>query len=415
MCDLNGPFKLCTCDSYIDRTKPHWVLHRFLESKTELQVLGEFSNPNLYDQYIIKKIKKRLNSYNVFDFDYTPKDGDYLELFCNIYSDEYSDENEPDFRLEYIKGKWIVFEEHEISRYRHKTKSNGKIEGPITELTLAYKNFMENSSEELVDDFLEHTNFGKTPKIPITESQLLKIFQNDDYSVYKCYKGEVENPFEMDKNELRCKFWWIESIFEKDFYQNYSKTQWDEFFKYGPYLKNFRNLLDNHKLLPHNLQTKKQLLELWLKQSNEHYGFKMESYHSLNSIDFINDFEVYPPFDTISTKPCNSDFSMYGYYKGESDNPFDESSESIKNMFWKFESIFESKYQAGQFTHENFQKSGNENRDNGWIHLLRDNPHDKEEIFKLWCFELLFEYLPVKGDLTGSQYSDLYFEKKKSI
>lgn len=172
MCDLNGPFKLCTCDSEIDRTKPHWVLHRFLENKTELHVLGEFSNPNLYDRYIIKKIKKRLNSCNVFDFEYTPNEGDYLELFYKIYSDEYSDENEPDFRLEYVKGKWVVLKEHEISRYRHKTKSNGNIEGPFTELTLAYKNFMENSNEELINDFLEHTNFGKTPKVSITQSNL---------------------------------------------------------------------------------------------------------------------------------------------------------------------------------------------------------------------------------------------------
>lgn len=415
MCDLNGPFKLCTCDSEIDRTKPHWALHRFLENKTELHVLGEFSNPNLYDRYIIKKIKKRLNTYNVFDFEYTPNEGDYLELFCKIYSDEYSDENDPDFRLEYIKGKWVVFEEHEISRYRHKTKSKGKIEGPNTKLTLAYKNFMENSSEELVDDFLEHTNFGKTPKIPITESQLLKIFQNDDYSVYKCYKGEVENPFEMDKNELRSKFWWIESVFEKEFYQKYSKSKWEEFFQDGPYTKSFRNLLDNQNLLQPNNQTKKQLLELFLKQSNEHYGFKIESYHSLNRIDFINDFEVYSPFDTNSIQHGNSDYSMYGYFKGESENPFGVSSEGIKNMFWKYEYIFESKYQAGQFTPKYFQKSGNVNRDNEWVHLLNDNPHDKEEIFKLWCFELLYEYLPVKGDLTGSQYSDLYFEKKKSI
>lgn len=415
MCDLNGPFKLCTCDSEIDRTKPHWVLHRFLENKTELHVLGEFSNPNLYDRYIIKKIKKRLNSCNVFDFEYTPNEGDYLELFYKIYSDEYSDENEPDFRLEYVKGKWVVFKEHEISRYRHKTKSNGNIEGPFTELTLAYKNFMENSNEELINDFLEHTNFGKTPKVSITQSNLLRMLKSNDYNVYKCYKGEVENPFETDKNEIRHKFWWIESVFEKEFYHTYSKTSWENFFKYGPYLNSYRGLLDNHKLLPPNLQTKKQLLELWLKESADHYSSNLESYDSLNNIDFINDFEVYSPFDTNSTKPDNSDFSMYGYYKGESENPFGIYSEGIKNMFWKYESIFESKYQAGQFTPENFQKSGNVNRDNEWVHLLNDNPHDKEEIFKLWCFELLYEYLPVKGDLTGSQYCDLYFEKKKSI
>ena len=26
MCDLNGPFRLCTCSDDIDYTKPHWIL-----------------------------------------------------------------------------------------------------------------------------------------------------------------------------------------------------------------------------------------------------------------------------------------------------------------------------------------------------------------------------------------------------
>jgi hypothetical protein len=26
MCDLNGPFRLCTCSDELDYTKPHWIL-----------------------------------------------------------------------------------------------------------------------------------------------------------------------------------------------------------------------------------------------------------------------------------------------------------------------------------------------------------------------------------------------------
>ena len=26
MCDLNGPFRLCTCSGDIDYSKPHWIL-----------------------------------------------------------------------------------------------------------------------------------------------------------------------------------------------------------------------------------------------------------------------------------------------------------------------------------------------------------------------------------------------------
>ena len=26
MCDLNGPFRLCSCSNDVDYTKPHWIL-----------------------------------------------------------------------------------------------------------------------------------------------------------------------------------------------------------------------------------------------------------------------------------------------------------------------------------------------------------------------------------------------------
>ena len=26
MCDLNGPFRLCSCSADVDYTKPHWIL-----------------------------------------------------------------------------------------------------------------------------------------------------------------------------------------------------------------------------------------------------------------------------------------------------------------------------------------------------------------------------------------------------
>ena len=35
MCDLNGPFKLCTCSDKIDKEKPHWIL-KFVCSSTAL-------------------------------------------------------------------------------------------------------------------------------------------------------------------------------------------------------------------------------------------------------------------------------------------------------------------------------------------------------------------------------------------
>ena len=31
MCDLNGPFRLCTCSNQVDYSKPHWILRMNVE------------------------------------------------------------------------------------------------------------------------------------------------------------------------------------------------------------------------------------------------------------------------------------------------------------------------------------------------------------------------------------------------
>lgn len=77
MCDVNGPFKLCTCDSDLDRKKPHWILHRFIQSREVINVMGLFYQPEPYVIISLRSLKRRLNSINVFDFDYIPQDGDF--------------------------------------------------------------------------------------------------------------------------------------------------------------------------------------------------------------------------------------------------------------------------------------------------------------------------------------------------
>ena len=90
MCDVNGPFKLCTCGTNVDRTKPHWILHRYIQSKEEYKMMGDFRTPDPYHQISTRSLKRRLNSVNVFDFDYVPVEGDYLatqQITWNHYLD----------------------------------------------------------------------------------------------------------------------------------------------------------------------------------------------------------------------------------------------------------------------------------------------------------------------------------------
>ena len=140
MCDVNGPFKLCSCGSKVDKQKPYWILHRYLQTKEEYQLLGQFYLPNPYDKISYRSLQRRLNSVNVFDFEYDPQEGDYLELYITPNQDGEEIEF-PDFRLEFKKGKWKLLEEFESNEYNHSAKHVGVIEGPVTGLTAAYEHF----------------------------------------------------------------------------------------------------------------------------------------------------------------------------------------------------------------------------------------------------------------------------------
>ena len=103
-----------------------------------------FSEPDPYTTISERSLQRRLNSVNVFDFDYKPEEGDYLELFLNptIEYDEdgeaYDDEYYPEFTLEFRKGRWHLLEPFEKYIYEHKQSQSGEIIGPKSELTIAY-------------------------------------------------------------------------------------------------------------------------------------------------------------------------------------------------------------------------------------------------------------------------------------
>jgi hypothetical protein len=177
MCDINGPFHLCTCESAVDRSKPHWVLHRNLQSKEEYQVVGLFSNLDPYDLVSSSSLKRRLNTTNVFDFEYEPVEGDFLELFLEPEWEE-GFELRPNLELEFTKGKWRLLEDYESNMYKHSMTQMGEMIGPKTELTIAYEHFKANASKDKLQEFEFHSEFqGVTPALR-TKKGLLAYFKN---------------------------------------------------------------------------------------------------------------------------------------------------------------------------------------------------------------------------------------------
>ena len=97
--DLNGPFKLCSCADEIDLSKPHWKLLRNSIGEGEINsIMGmPIFEVHMLDVIQQQKILRRLNTINVFDFEYLPNEND--KLFIHEDEDNY-------IEFEFKKGKW---------------------------------------------------------------------------------------------------------------------------------------------------------------------------------------------------------------------------------------------------------------------------------------------------------------------
>ena len=149
MCDLNGPFRLCTCSSEIDYTKPHWILRmNSVNNGEEIMVtIGIMIPPNLINKIERRKILRRLNTVNVFDFEYSPSENDQLEL--NLEEDD-------GYTFNFKKGKW-VFEEWygEHQEFEYKNQKEGIIESLPSKLKKVYKQYLsvlEDGQPDIVQD-----------------------------------------------------------------------------------------------------------------------------------------------------------------------------------------------------------------------------------------------------------------------
>ena len=145
MCDLNGPFRLCTCSSDIDCTKPHWILrmNSTNDSEETMVTIGIMTPMNLINKIERRKILRRLNTVNAFDFEYAPSDNDQLEL--NLEDDD-------GYTFNFKKGKW-VFEEWygKHQEFEYKNQKEGIIESLPSQLKEVYKRYLNLINEGEMD------------------------------------------------------------------------------------------------------------------------------------------------------------------------------------------------------------------------------------------------------------------------
>ena len=149
MCDLNGPFRLCSCSDNIDYTKPHWILRmNSVNNDVETMVtIGMMMPLNLINKIERRKILRRLNTVNVFDFKYAPSENDQLKL--NLEEDD-------GYTFNFKKGKWVLEEWYgEHQEFEYKNQKEGIIESLPSKLKEVYNQYLrvlEDGQPDIVQD-----------------------------------------------------------------------------------------------------------------------------------------------------------------------------------------------------------------------------------------------------------------------
>ncbi len=105
--------------------------------------IGMMMPLNLINKIERRKILRRLNTVNVFDFEYAPSENDQLEL--NLEEDD-------GYTFNFKKGKW-VFEDclGEHQEFEHKDQKEGVIDSIPSQLKEVYKRYLNIIEEGEMD------------------------------------------------------------------------------------------------------------------------------------------------------------------------------------------------------------------------------------------------------------------------
>ncbi|ALM08844.1 hypothetical protein SB49_14340 [Sediminicola sp. YIK13] len=128
MCKLSNEIKLCSCSKKEVRPDNRWILKA--NSISEFQMVGEFIAPedqeDQTEKWNYKLLLKKLNSKNLFDFEYVPENGDELEI--RIRKDDKGSEDL--IFVFYFMGRWT--EEMPLRQLKQtKIKHQGIIENAL--------------------------------------------------------------------------------------------------------------------------------------------------------------------------------------------------------------------------------------------------------------------------------------------
>jgi hypothetical protein len=89
----------------------------------------------------------------------------------------------------------------------------------------------------------------------------------------------------------------------------------------------------------------------------------------------------------------NTDFSMFRYFKGEKQNPFDHENQNAAHMFWFYESVFEEQFNSNESS-EWYSFFNSHDLGGNFMKLITEEDYERPtEIKKKPVFDLWIDYL----------------------
>jgi hypothetical protein len=106
-----------------------------------------------------------------------------------------------------------------------------------------------------------------------------------DFSMFRYFKGENENPFSWEKQNAAHMYWFYESIFQGDF-DRWESSDWYSFFGPAELGERFMKLLTDKDYERPTEEIKKPIFEIWLdylftEKLYPEYGGKVNYYKEL--------------------------------------------------------------------------------------------------------------------------------------
>lgn len=122
MCTEGEKLIFCSCEGEIDKSQPNWRLMRYIQTiPSELRGKILMPSKSLDSGFSEALVLQQLNEGNIFDFDYSPQEKDWLRIDAGGSSSKY-------LSFYFKADKWHPGRSDDPFRDKYDCIASGKLE-----------------------------------------------------------------------------------------------------------------------------------------------------------------------------------------------------------------------------------------------------------------------------------------------